>query len=66
MLRPRPVRGDHEESGAIRSAEHAGERATIEMDALQDLAALADAHAAAITDIGLPDRAITVEADAVG
>jgi hypothetical protein len=66
MLRPGPVRGDHEESGTILSAEHAGECPAIELDALQDLASLADAHAALITDIGVPDRAVAVEADAVG
>jgi hypothetical protein len=60
------VRGDHEEGGAVRSAEHAGERTAIELDPLQDLAVFRDPHAAAITDVGVPHGAVAVEADAVG
>ena len=66
MLRPGPVRGDHEESAAVVAAKHAGERAAIKLDPLQHLTALAHAHAAAITDVRIPGRAVAVETDAVG
>jgi hypothetical protein len=60
------VRGGHEEGGAVRPAEHAGKRAAIEFDPLQDLAALGDPHTAAIAHVGVPGGAVAVEADAVG
>ncbi len=66
MLRPGPVRGDHEQGGAVRPAKHAGKRAAIELDPVGDLAALPDAHTAAITDVGVPNGAVAVEADAIG
>ena len=65
VLRPGPVRADHEESAAVVAAEHAGERATIELNPLQHLTTFAHAHAAAITDVGVPGRAVAVETDAV-
>ena len=47
------------------AAEHAGEAAAVELDRLQHLAAFADAHAALVRDVGVPDGALGVEADAV-
>ena len=58
--------GDHEESVAVVAAKHAGERAAIELDPLQHLTALAHAHAAAISDVGVPGRAVAIETDPVG
>ena len=60
-LRPGPVRGNHEQGGAVLPAQHAGERAAIELDPFQNLTALVDAHAAPITDIGVPGGAVAVE-----
>jgi hypothetical protein len=60
------MRGNHEQGAAIVPAQHAGERRAIELDPIQHLPALADSHAAATGDIGVPRGALAVEADAVG
>ena len=65
--------GSGQESAAImnsvllcRSPERAGIAAAVQLDDPQHLAALADAHAALVRDIGVPDGAFGVQADAVG
>jgi hypothetical protein len=65
ILRAGPVCGDREQGGAIVPAEHAGECPAIELDPIQHLTALADAHTATIADIGVPGGSVAVEADAV-
>jgi hypothetical protein len=42
------------------------EAASVSLRGLQDLAALGDAHAAAVGHVGAPDCTLGVEADAVG
>ncbi len=49
-----------------RPSECAREAAAVEFDRLQHLASLADAHAAFVGDVPVPDGALGVEADAVG
>ena len=60
------MRGDDEQRPPVRPAEHAGEAAAVERDCLQNFAAFAHAHAAFVGDVGVPDSAFRVEADAVG
>ena len=60
------MRGGDEQRRPVRAAEHAGEAAAVERDCLQYFAAFAHAHAALVGDVGVPDRAFRVEADAVG
>ena len=50
----------------VRAPEHAGEAAAVKLDRLQHLTAFADAHAALVGDVPVPDGALGVEADAVG
>ena len=38
----------------------------VELHPIQDLAALADAYAAPVADVGVPGRSVSVEADSVG
>ena len=58
--------GDDVEGAPVVVAEHAGEAAAVGGHGLQHLAALGDADAALVGDVGVPDRALGVEADAVG
>ena len=65
MLHSGPLSGAYEQGRAVIAAEHAGERAAVELHAIEHLATLADAHATTIADVGVPDRSFRVEADAV-
>jgi hypothetical protein len=53
--------GDDEQARALPPAERAGERAAIEYDGGQHLPALAHPHAAPVSHVGVPDRALGVE-----
>src|SRR5215213_9019791 len=61
-----PLGGHHEQRAAVRAAERAGEAPAVELDRLEHLAALANAHTALVGDVSVPDRVLRVEADAVG
>ena len=50
----------------VGASEHAGEAASIEIDRLQDLAALTNAHATLVGDVGIPDGVLCIEADTIG
>jgi hypothetical protein len=65
MLYSGPLCGAHKQGRAVIAAEHAGERAAVELHSIEYLDTLADAHAITIADIGIPDRPFSVEADAV-
>jgi hypothetical protein len=65
-LGSRPVGSHDEQSAAFGSAEHAGERAAIEFEPIQDPTTLGDPHTAPMPDVGIPSGAVAVEADAVG
>src|SRR4029453_9364260 len=58
-----PVGNVHEQRPAVVSAEHAGEAEAVQLDRLQHLASLANAHAG--VELGAPDGALVVHADAV-
>ena len=58
--------GDDVERAAVVAAEHAGEAAAIGGHGLQDAPALGDPDAVLVGDVGVPDGALGVEADAVG
>jgi len=57
---------DHEQRSQARAAKRAGEAAAVEVDRLQHLTTLANAHAAPVGNVRVPDGAVGVEADAVG
>src|SRR6516225_10285057 len=61
-----PLGGHDEQGSPVRAAEHQRERGPVlaEFDALQDLAALGDADHRVIRGAD-PDRAFSVEADAI-
>jgi hypothetical protein len=61
-----PLVDGQEQGSPIRTAEHAGEAAAIEVDDLQDLAARAHAHAATAPDVAVPHGTLGIQADAVG
>src|SRR5437899_2981264 len=67
VLHAAPLRDEHEQRLAVLAAEHARKAKLVELDPLQDLAALADAHAAwhAIREGRRPDGALRVHADAI-
>ncbi len=65
-LEAAPFGGQHEQRQAIRTTEHARERAAIERHGLEHLAALTDANDVRIADVREPQRAIRVQADASG
>src|SRR6266849_5790666 len=59
--------GRHQmQRSSVGASEHAGEAASIEIDRLQDLAALANAHATLVGDVGVPDGVLCIEADTIG
>jgi hypothetical protein len=60
-----PGLGDDEQARVLPAAERAGERAAIEFNGRQRLAALAHPHAAPARDVGVPDRTLGVGANAV-
>jgi len=66
LLHPPPLRRDDEQRATIRPTQHAGEAPAVELDGLQHFAAFAHAHAALVRHVGIPDRALGIEADAVG
>ncbi len=51
---------------SVGSAEHAGEAPAVDVDGVDGLSALGDAAAVLVGHVGVLDRAIGVEADAVG
>src|SRR5207248_5434408 len=63
-LRSAPVRRHHEQRPAVLAPEHAREAELVQLNAFHDFAALADTHTALLR--ARPDRAIGVDADAVG
>src|SRR3954469_16322434 len=64
-LRAVPVLRHQEQGSPIRATEHAGEAAAVEIDPLQHLAALGDADATLVRDVGVPDGCLRVDADPV-
>jgi hypothetical protein len=60
-----PGPGDQEQRPPVLAPKHAGEAATVQLDRLQHLAALADPHAMLVGDVGVPDGAFGVYTDAV-
>src|SRR5215831_11782506 len=63
---PAPFPRYDEQRCAIWPSEHASEAAQIRFDCLEYLAAFADAHAALIRYIGVPDGILGIDANAVG
>ena len=63
--RAAPLARDDEQRRAVGAAEHAREAAAVELDPVEDLAALADADAAPVGHVGVPDGTLGVDADAV-
>src|SRR6059058_6015881 len=61
-----PLGSYEEQRSAVRTPEHAGEAAAVQFDGLQNLPAFADAPAALVGHVRIPDGAFGVEADAVG
>src|SRR6478672_12922882 len=61
-----PLGRHQKQRSPVGAPEHAGEAAAIEIDRLQDLAALANAHAALVGDVSVPDGVLRIEADAIG
>src|SRR5579859_6843683 len=55
-----------EEGLPVGAAEHAREAAAVECDRLQHFATLADAHAALVGNVGVPDGVVGFETDTVG
>ena len=53
------------EGSSVGTAEHASERAPVELDDLELLTAFAHADASLVRHIGVPDRVLCIEADAV-
>ena len=51
-----PFLREHEQGCAVRAAERAREAPAVQADRLEHLPALADAHAALIGDVGVPER----------
>src|SRR4029450_12605017 len=61
-----PFRCYNEQRFLVSAAEHAGKAATISIDCLQHLATFADAPAALVRNVRVPDRSVGIEADTVG
>src|SRR5215470_14837434 len=61
------ILGSHQKQGPpVSATQHAGEAAAVEIDGLQNLAALAHAHAMFGGNVRVPDSIFSIEADAVG
>jgi hypothetical protein len=60
-----PLRCHQEQRLPVHAPEHARKAAPIELDPLQHLTALADAHTMLVGDVGVPDSALGVDANAV-
>jgi hypothetical protein len=65
MLSAAPLGRDHEQGFPLDAAKHAGEAAAVEIDRLQHLATLANAHATLIGNVAIPNGALAVDANAV-
>src|SRR3954466_12025269 len=65
VLRAIPLLRHQEQGSPIRATEHAGEAAAVEIDPLQHLAALGDADAAPVRDVGVPDGSLSVHAEPI-
>src|SRR5215813_11180745 len=65
-LDPAPFPGHDEQRCATWPSEHASEAAQFRFHCLEYLAAFADAHAALIRYIGVPDGILGIDANAVG
>jgi hypothetical protein len=61
-----PLVRHQEQRSLVRTPQHASEAAAVEVDRLQHLATLANADAALVGDVPVPDGVFGVEADAVG
>src|SRR5918995_1101489 len=61
-----PLGCHHEQRPPVGAAERAGEAPPVELDRLEHLAALANAHATLVGDVAVPDGVLGVDADAVG
>lgn len=57
-----PVGRHHEQRATVRAAERTREAPPVELDCLQDLAALSNAHTTLVGDVSVPDRVLPVEA----
>ena len=60
-----PLLRDDEQRAAIGTTERAREAAPVALDRVEHLAALANTHAAPVADIGVPDSAVSVQANPV-
>ena len=65
MLHATPLRRDQEQGSVAGAPEHAGETAAIDVDCLQHLTTFADAHAAFVGNVCVPNGVVCVDADAV-
>ncbi len=63
--RAAPLGRHHEQGSVVHATEHTGEAAAVEVNGLQHLAALADAHATLVGNVAVPDGSFGVEANAV-
>src|SRR5882672_2791547 len=66
VLHATPLSRYHEQRSAVHAPEHAGETAAVKVDCLQHLTAFADAHAALVGNVSVPNSVLLVDADAVG
>ena len=62
-LKPAPLLYDCKERASVGATQHAREASAIEVDALQQLAPLANTYTALIGDVGVPDGALGVDAE---
>ena len=61
MLRATPLGCHQERRTPLNAPEHASEAATVERDCLQHLTAFANAHAAFIGNVGVPDGMVGID-----
>jgi hypothetical protein len=61
-----PFGGYDEEGLSVRIAKHAGEAAAINVDCFKNFAAIVYTYALSVWDIGVPDRILSIDTDAVG
>src|SRR5947209_3485498 len=65
-LHATPLGGYQEQCPIAHTSEHASEATAVKIDRLQHRTAFADAHAALVGDVSVPDGFVGVDADAVG
>src|SRR5262249_50660537 len=61
-----PLRRHHQKRAPVRSPKRARGAPAVKLDRLEPLAALANAYAALVRNVPVPDRALGVEANAAG